>query len=57
MVALGREEHLGLMSKPPECLAVDDAVAVPLITSPEIVVWFGRISTLGSDRERGALGQ
>ena len=47
VVALGRQEHLGLVLEPAERLGVDDAIAVALEGRPEVVVGLGTFAALG----------
>src|SRR4029079_16832987 len=51
VVALGRDEHLGLVLEPPERLAVDDAVAVALQRRAQAAVLLGEPSA-GRPRAR-----
>jgi hypothetical protein len=47
VVALGRQEHLGLVPQPPERLGVQDAVAVTLEDGADAVEGLVAVSALG----------
>jgi hypothetical protein len=57
MVALRRDEHLGLVLQPTERLAVDDSVTVALVRRAEWIVLLRPAPARGIDAARGEPGE
>ena len=57
VVALGVDEHLGLVLQPTEGLGVDDAVAIPFEGGPVFVGFFGDFSAPAVGGSGGGRGQ
>ena len=57
VVALGSEEHLGLVGKPPKRFRVQNLVAVALVVGAQRVRLAGGAAPLGAVGEGGFLGQ
>ena len=57
MVALGSEEHLGLVGKPPKRFRVQDLVAIALVVGAQRVRLAGGAAPLGAVGEGGLLGE